>query len=279
MEPSIAPSIRSTGTCHERVTGPRQASQADFGNCCRVHLLQSNCAHRARSHHRIGGWQSGGGRASTGASTGKARARCSRAPVARQGHLICLVCGKKQRTLKRHLAVRHQLTPDEYRERFGLRSEYPMVAPSYAAAAFQRWLGRPGWGRSLPRQRQPQRRWHRRAARPGSNAQLAGAPNQGCSAAQAATNHPEGVTRSDRNRGDKIRRRLTARGAHMRGSPRRCRPNRFEGRLRRRTSSRSARVRTAQTQPPSPQSRPRSRQSARSTSSSQASGCLARQAP
>ena len=48
-------------------------------------------------------------------------------------HLICLVCGQKQKTLKRHLAVRHQLTPDEYRERFGLRSEYPMVAPSYAA--------------------------------------------------------------------------------------------------------------------------------------------------
>jgi predicted transcriptional regulator len=48
-------------------------------------------------------------------------------------HLICLVCGQKQATLKRHLAVRHQLTPDEYRERFGLRSEYPMVAPSYAA--------------------------------------------------------------------------------------------------------------------------------------------------
>jgi predicted transcriptional regulator len=48
-------------------------------------------------------------------------------------HLVCLVCGKKQKMLKRHLAVLHQLSPDEYRERFGLRSEYPMVAPSYAA--------------------------------------------------------------------------------------------------------------------------------------------------
>jgi predicted transcriptional regulator len=61
-------------------------------------------------------------------------------------HLICLVCGKKLKTLKRHLAVLHQLTPDDYRERFGLRSEYPMVAPSYAAVrsemARQTRLGR-----------------------------------------------------------------------------------------------------------------------------------------
>ena len=62
--------------------------------------------------------------------------RAPAVPVRRslgRDHLICLVCGKNQRTLKRHLAVRHQLIPDEYRERFGLRSEYPMVAPSYAA--------------------------------------------------------------------------------------------------------------------------------------------------
>jgi predicted transcriptional regulator len=48
-------------------------------------------------------------------------------------HLFCLVCGQKLKTLKRHLAVLHQLTSDGYRERFGLRSDYPLVAPSYAA--------------------------------------------------------------------------------------------------------------------------------------------------
>jgi predicted transcriptional regulator len=61
-------------------------------------------------------------------------------------HLICLVCGKKQKMLKRHLAVLHQLSSDEYRERFGLRPDYPMVAPSYAAqrseVARQTGLGR-----------------------------------------------------------------------------------------------------------------------------------------
>jgi predicted transcriptional regulator len=48
-----------------------------------------------------------------------------------RGHLICLVCGKKLKTIKRHLAM--LLAPEQYRERFGLRSDYPMVAPSYAA--------------------------------------------------------------------------------------------------------------------------------------------------
>ena len=48
-------------------------------------------------------------------------------------HLICLVCGQKQKMLKRHLAVRHQLNPADYRGRYNLRSDYPLVAPSYAA--------------------------------------------------------------------------------------------------------------------------------------------------
>jgi predicted transcriptional regulator len=61
-------------------------------------------------------------------------------------HLICLVCGKKRKMLKRHLAVLHQLSPDEYRERFGLRTEYPMVAPSYAALRSE-FARRAGLGR------------------------------------------------------------------------------------------------------------------------------------
>jgi predicted transcriptional regulator len=48
-------------------------------------------------------------------------------------HLICLVCGQKQKMLKRHLATRHQLSPADYRERYDLRSDYPLAAPSYAA--------------------------------------------------------------------------------------------------------------------------------------------------
>ena len=50
----------------------------------------------------------------------------------RDDHLTCLVCGKQQRILRRHLHTAHQLTPEAYRERFGLRSDYPMAAPGYA---------------------------------------------------------------------------------------------------------------------------------------------------
>jgi predicted transcriptional regulator len=47
-------------------------------------------------------------------------------------HLVCLICGKQQRTLRRHLEVAHHLTPEAYRERCGLRPDYPMTAPGYA---------------------------------------------------------------------------------------------------------------------------------------------------
>ena len=47
--------------------------------------------------------------------------------------LICLEDGAKVRMLKRYLATRYNLTPDQYRQRWGLGRDYPMVAPSYAA--------------------------------------------------------------------------------------------------------------------------------------------------
>ncbi len=50
----------------------------------------------------------------------------------RDDHLVCLEDGKKFKSLKRHLMSHHGLTPDEYRARWNLRSEYPMVAPAYA---------------------------------------------------------------------------------------------------------------------------------------------------
>jgi Predicted transcriptional regulator len=46
--------------------------------------------------------------------------------------LICLEDGKKLKMLKRHLSTAYDMTPDEYRERWGLPSDYPMVAPNYA---------------------------------------------------------------------------------------------------------------------------------------------------
>lgn len=46
-------------------------------------------------------------------------------------HLVCLVCGSRQKTLRRHIGVAHSLTPEDYRGRFNLPPSYPMVAPDY----------------------------------------------------------------------------------------------------------------------------------------------------
>lgn len=47
-------------------------------------------------------------------------------------HIVCLEDGKKLKMLKRHLKTAFDMTPDQYRERWGLPSDYPMVAPDYA---------------------------------------------------------------------------------------------------------------------------------------------------
>lgn len=48
-------------------------------------------------------------------------------------YIVSLEDGKKFKSLKRHLSVHYGLTPDEYREKWGLPKDYPMVAPNYAA--------------------------------------------------------------------------------------------------------------------------------------------------
>jgi predicted transcriptional regulator len=47
-------------------------------------------------------------------------------------HIICLEDGKKLKMLKRYLRTRYDMTPEEYRARWGLPADYPMVAPEYA---------------------------------------------------------------------------------------------------------------------------------------------------
>jgi predicted transcriptional regulator len=47
-------------------------------------------------------------------------------------YISCLECGKKQKMLKRHLKTNHEMSPAEYRQRWSLSSDYPMVAPNYA---------------------------------------------------------------------------------------------------------------------------------------------------
>lgn len=51
--------------------------------------------------------------------------------------IICLENGKKFKSLKRHLAVHHGMTPDQYRQKWRLPADYPMTAPNYAAQRSQ----------------------------------------------------------------------------------------------------------------------------------------------
>ncbi|WP_446689049.1 MucR family transcriptional regulator [Segnochrobactrum spirostomi] len=52
-------------------------------------------------------------------------------------YIICLEDGKKFKSLKRHLRTRYDMTPEQYREKWNLPRDYPMVAPNYAAARSQ----------------------------------------------------------------------------------------------------------------------------------------------
>ncbi len=58
-------------------------------------------------------------------------------------YLICLEDGRKLKMLKRHLRTTYNMTPEEYRAKWGLPADYPMVAPNYAAqrSAFAKKIG------------------------------------------------------------------------------------------------------------------------------------------
>ena len=47
-------------------------------------------------------------------------------------YIACMECGKRQKTLKRHLQTAHAMSPDQYRKEFGLPPSYPMTAPNYS---------------------------------------------------------------------------------------------------------------------------------------------------
>src|SRR5207244_5800750 len=69
-------------------------------------------------------------------------------------YLVCLEDGKKLKMLKRHLRSTYNMTPDEYRAKWGLPTDYPMVAPNYAEqrSAFAKKIGLgPGRGRRSAR--------------------------------------------------------------------------------------------------------------------------------
>lgn len=72
-------------------------------------------------------------------------------------YIVCLEDGKKLKMLKRHLMSQYNMTPDEYRQRWGLNADYPMVAPNYAeqrrVLAHRIGLGRNRHDRTAPARR------------------------------------------------------------------------------------------------------------------------------
>jgi predicted transcriptional regulator len=64
-------------------------------------------------------------------------------------YIVCLEDGKKLKMLKRYLRSRYDLTPEEYRAKWGLPADYPMVAPNYAAQRSE-FAKKIGLGRSAP---------------------------------------------------------------------------------------------------------------------------------
>ena len=54
-----------------------------------------------------------------------------------EDHISCLECGKQFKSVKRHLRTHHNLSPEEYRDKWQLPHDYPMVAANYAAARSQ----------------------------------------------------------------------------------------------------------------------------------------------
>jgi predicted transcriptional regulator len=81
---------------------------------------------------KVFGALSGLGKGGAAASTPPVPAVSIRASV-KPDYVVCLDCGKKMKMLKRHISTDHGLSTDEYRQRWGLNADYPLVAPNYAA--------------------------------------------------------------------------------------------------------------------------------------------------
>jgi predicted transcriptional regulator len=78
-------------------------------------------------------------------------------------HIVCLEDGKKLKMLKRHLMSDHGVTPEAYRARWGLKPDYPMVAPNYSAQ-------RQALAKQIGLGRKPRRRPRRSRRSPGAGA-------------------------------------------------------------------------------------------------------------
>ncbi len=96
-----------------------------------------------------------GKESATGAQQAKEPAISVRRSVTRD-YMVCLEDGKKFKMLRRHLRTTHEMTPDEYRAKWGLRGSYPMIAPGYATKR-SKVAKKIGLGRASKRVGRPKR--------------------------------------------------------------------------------------------------------------------------
>ena len=100
---------------------------------------------------------------STGAETVEVAPKEPAVPVRRSitpDHLVCLEDGRKFKSLKRHLRTKYNMSPEDYRAKWGLAKDYPMVAPNYAKARSElaKQMGLGQGGRQAARGAKPGRR-------------------------------------------------------------------------------------------------------------------------
>jgi predicted transcriptional regulator len=96
-------------------------------------------------HTTLGGLSGGGGTEATTAQKPAINVKKSVTPE----YIVCLEDGKKLKMLKRYLRSRYGMSPEEYRSKWGLPADYPMVAPNYAAQRSE-FAKKIGLGRSSP---------------------------------------------------------------------------------------------------------------------------------
>lgn len=105
----------------------------------------------------------------SGAESQNEEKRTPAVPVRKSVHrdyIVCLECGGRQKTLKRHLTAAHGLTPDAYKAKWDLPREYPMVSATYAARRSQmaKQIGLGRLGRGSKALEQPERGRRKRTA-------------------------------------------------------------------------------------------------------------------
>ena len=86
----------------------------------------------ARVHAALSGLSEGRAAASGGAEALRPAVPVKRSVTA--DYIVCLEDGKRFKSLKRHLRTQYKMSPEQYRQRWGLAPDYPMVAPNYAKA-------------------------------------------------------------------------------------------------------------------------------------------------